>query len=251
MLKNNIFFNNLIVYLCFVALIIGINLPVSIWWWALTFTIHLIVISIFSAVIHRYYCHDSFEANTDIMFLLSIISTAYFLPNPIQWRTMHGRHHAYSDKPNDPHYRGIAGFFGYGYDVATKIEPKFIKNSIKLIRDKRLVWMHSNCLLIGLVYGLCLLAYDVNLFIFAFAIPIFTTHFGSRLHKQFAHGVIDKSSGTVGAKNRWWLEYIFPMGGEWIHEEHHNVSSNPFHKTKWYHIDTGGILIKLLSRRYV
>lgn len=249
MLKNNILFNILLVYLCFVALIVGVILPVSNWWWVLTVTIHIIVISIFSAVIHRYYCHDSFEANSNTMVLLSIISTAYFLPNPIQWRVMHSRHHAYSDTPKDPHLRGLVSFFGYGYDVATKVEPKFVKYAINLIRDKRLVWIHSNGLLLGLAWGLSLLIYDVNVFLFAFAIPVFTTQIGSRLHKQFAHGFTDKSKSDTEAKDRWWLEYIFPMGGEWIHQHHHLTSSNnPFYKTKWYHIDTGGMLIKLLSR---
>lgn len=247
MFKNTVPIDTSIFYLCFAALLFGFTLPVSGWWWLLAIATHVVVITIFSAVIHRYYCHDSYEANGNVMFWLSVITTTYFYSNPIQWRVLHSRHHAYSDEPNDPHLRGFNGFFGHGY-ATTNPESKFIKTSMKLIRDKRLVWINNNALLMGAGWGLFLLACGFNWFLFAFAIPIFTNHLCNRLHKQFAHGGMINADGTIGAKNRWWLEYIFPMGGEWIHEQHHVVSNEPYYKTKWYQIDTGGMLVKLLSR---
>ena len=234
-----------IFYVCFAALLYGCTLGVSPWWWVLAAAIHIIVITIFSAIIHRYYCHDAFETNDTLAFLLAAITTTYFYSNPIQWRVLHSRHHAYSDGANDPHLRGLQGFFGHGY-ATTAPETKFIKTSMKLIRNKRLVWLNDYALLMGIVWGLLLLSCGFNWLLFGFAIPIFTNHLCNRFHKQFAHGNV--VNGASEATDRWWLEYIFPMGGEWMHRRHHVISNEPYYKTKWYQLDPGAWLIKLITK---
>lgn len=208
------------------------------WWLLAALAVHLTVTAVFSAVIHRFYCHRAFPADERKMFGLALIPAAYFYTSPAHWLVMHTAHHVHSDTELDTHVKGLRAFFVGGYR-----EPpsEFKRLGLKLFRDKKHLWLHKNFLLVGIAWGLLLLAISWPLFVFAYVVPIFTVHLANRLHRNFSHH-------NNQACNRWYLEYLVPMGGEWMHDEHHRVATHKRFGDRWYELDLGNLIIKLFGR---
>jgi len=245
MFKNTTLVDVIVFYISAIFFAYSITITSNMWW--LSAVVHIITMSIFSAVIHRFYCHDAFKANEWTMKTLATISCAYLFPNPVQWRIYHAYHHAYGDTPKDPHNLGFAGFFGYGHNIPAH-EQRFLNNARRQMRDPYLMFLLNKQLLISLLWGGILAIIDVNLFLFAFAVPMFTIRLANRVHKELSHGK-SFTTGERYATNHWWLEYICPMGGEWMHSDHHVVSNRENFNTKWYQLDTGWLLINIVRQR--
>lgn len=243
MFKNSVKTDAIIFYASFIGFVYAILYGAGGWWWAVSAAVHFFVIAVFSAIIHRYYCHDSFKANPTVAWLLSLVSTAYFYSSAIQWRVMHLCHHANADTEGDTHIRGWKGFLGYGYSQPAM---KYFRAGIKLIRDKRLAFTHEYAIAIGITWGLFLLLIDPTLCLYAFVVPVFTNHFANRFHKQYGHAYTNDGKG--GGSEYWWMEFIVPMGGEWLHKRHHIKAGIPYFKEKWYHMDPGGWIVRAISK---
>jgi stearoyl-CoA desaturase (delta-9 desaturase) len=200
--------------------------------------VHVVVISLFSAVTHRYFCHKAFDANPFVMWLLATVPVAYGYSTPIQWASMHSAHHAYADTDRDPHIKGWAGLFTAAYRTPP---AKFVLAS-KWFRDRKHQWVYDNALILIAGFQLSWLAVSVDAFLWLGLVPIFTLNFCNGLHRVLSH-----DGNTV--KNRWYLEYAFPMGGEWIHDEHHDNARKIKFSNHWYELDTGSFFVKLLQKR--
>jgi stearoyl-CoA desaturase (delta-9 desaturase) len=211
------------------------------WEWAIfSLIVHMIVVSLFSSVVHRYFCHRAYEANPTLMWLLSLIPMGYAYTSPILWASIHTAHHAFADTEKDTHVKGWRGFISSAY----RMPPvKFIMYS-KWFYDKKHEWIFNNSLLIILAFALVSLAISWQVFIWLYLVPLFTLHLFNGFHRTFSHGVL----GRNGATRHWWLEYILPMGGEWIHDEHHQDARKAKFSNKWYEFDMGWMFVKLLSR---
>ena len=197
---------------------------------------HVAVISLFSAVTHRYFCHRAYEANSSLMWFLSIIPVAYSYSTPIQWATMHSAHHAYADSDRDPHGRGWAGLFTAAY----KTPPLKFAVMTKWFLDKKHQFVYDYALLFIAAYQASLLLISVDVFLWLGLTPMFTLSLCNGLHRVFSH----TKSGVV--TNRWYLEFVAPMGGEWIHKEHHDKAKKPIFANRWYEIDTGSVFVRML-----
>lgn len=205
---------------------------------ALAFATHVFVISLFSAVVHRYFCHKAFEANPTLMWLLAFFPVAYGYSTPAGWASLHSAHHAFADTDKDTHLKGWKGLFTANY----RMPPLKFALAGKWFHGERHSFLHNNALGVVLCWHLLLLAVSVDVFLWVGMVPMFTLHFCNGLHRVFSH------RGT-SATNRWYLEYIFPMGGEWIHDEHHDVDARKHvFSNHWYELDTGGMFARLLAR---
>lgn len=225
-------------YISFAAFVYALLYGAGGWWWALSFAVHVIVITLFSAMVHRYYSHEAFVMNEKLAFALSVIPALYMFPGAITWKVIHTAHHATSDTPEDTNIRGLGGFFGLGYRHPDK---KYIRAAVRLAREQKHLTLHKYHILFVAVYGLILFAISPTLFLYGFAVPMFTNHCGNRIHKQFAHS-------DSKPLNLWFMEYIIPQGGEWIHSGHHDEAKGAQYATKWYELDTGGLFIKYIMR---
>lgn len=205
--------------------------------WAIL--LHVAVVSLFSAVTHRYFCHRSYEANPFLMWVLSIVPVLYNFSTPIQWAAMHAAHHAYADTDKDPHGKGWTGLFTAGY----KAPPAKFAVMTKWFLDPKHKFVYENAVLITAAYQIALLFVSFDAFLWLGLTPIFTVTFCSGLHRVFSH----TKDGVV--TNRWYLEFVAPVGGEWIHDEHHANAKKAVFSNKWYELDTGGLFVKLLQKR--
>jgi fatty-acid desaturase len=196
--------------------------------------VHVVVISLFSAVVHRYFCHRAYEANPTLMWLAAFLPVAYGYSTPAGWAALHSAHHAFADTDKDTHLKGWAGLFTANY----RMPPFKFALAGKWFHSPRHSFLHSNALGVVLVWHSLLLLISVDVFLWVGMMPLFTLHFCNGLHRVFSH------KGTQ-AHNRWYLEYICPMGGEWIHDEHHDTAKKPVFSNRWYEVDTGSIFVRL------
>jgi fatty-acid desaturase len=148
---------------------------------------------------------------------------------------MHTAHHAFADTPKDPHVNGWKGLFTASYRTPPRA---FLTNSRWFVDGKHKL-LHRYGLLWMLIWQVALLLISVDVFLWAGVVPLFTLKFGDGLHRMLSH------KGSK-AQNRWYLEYVWPMGGEWIHDEHHDNAAKPLFANRWYEMDTGSLFIRVL-----
>lgn len=219
---------------------VGVALAASSWNWsmaAVAMLVHILAVSIFSAVTHRYFSHRAYEANRSLMTALSLFPMAYGYASPLSWAALHSAHHAFADTDRDSHYKGWKGIFTAMYrnpPLRSTLAGKWFQTSSQ-------EFVHRNALLIVVVWHSIVLFVSPTAYLWIVLVPTFTLHFFNGLHRAFSH------QGNK-VMNRWYLEYLIPMGGEWIHDEHHANARKPIYRNRWYELDTGGLLVKALSK---
>jgi hypothetical protein len=106
----------------------------------------------------------------------------------------------------------------------------------------------NHSLTLSIATGVILASLSTTAFLFLFALPVTLYLITSGLHTIFAHSSQNNEGSIHGARNLWLLEFIIPMGGEWIHKEHHDKPKlNNWH-TKLHYFDLGGMMIQLIKR---
>lgn len=210
------------------------------WQWhlaTLSLLIHVAVITIFSAVTHRYFCHQAYEANPRLMWWLSLIPVAFTYSSPVAWARLHSAHHAFPDTEKDSHIKGWRGIITTYYRVPSirfALAGRWFYNPAH-------EWLQKNSFVVPVIFSTILALISWQALIWFWMVPVFTLHLVSNIHKTFSHS-------ADGALNRWWMEYILPLGGEWIHRPHHDDARRPRFADHWYQLDTGGMLARMLAR---
>lgn len=198
---------------------------------------HVIVITVFSAVTHRYFCHRAYRADPLLMWMLSWIPVVYTYSSPVAWTRLHTAHHAHADTDLDSHVKGWFGLLTTYYRIPS------IKYAVagRWFYDRRHDWLHAHSFLLPLLAIIILASTSMQALIYCYLIPVFTLHFVGNLHNIFSHS-------TTGALDRWYMEYLLPLGGEWIHAPHHDHAGQARFAQHWYHLDTGWWLSRLLVK---
>ena len=232
------FKTNLLYYTGAVGFVIALlNFNVA---WALGALItQLCVTSIFSGVTHRYFSHRAYDVNPTIAWALSIIPTLYGYANPIAFSISHAAHHAYPDTDKDTHIKGCRGVIS----TAVRTPDKKFLTCPKWFLDSKHNFLFRYSFLINmLIYAIVALV-SLDMFLWLILVPTFLLHFFNGVHRTFSHYLTHP-----GVANRWWMEFIMPMGGEWIHQEHHVDPRKARFAKYLYQLDTGWFIIKLIAK---
>ncbi|MFG2140353.1 acyl-CoA desaturase [Streptomyces sp. NPDC048650] len=94
-----------------VAPFVGLALAVPLLWGAVVGPLDLVLLAVFYAVsglgvtvgFHRGLTHGSYTATPALRVALAIAGSLSFQGDVIDWVATHRRHHAYTDRPGDPH----------------------------------------------------------------------------------------------------------------------------------------------------
>lgn len=220
--------------------LVGVVAAIPRWdwaWAAVSLGIHVFIVSLFSAVVHRYFCHRAYDANPTLAYFLSILPVAYGYATPIAWASLHSAHHAFPDSPRDTHVTGWRGIFTAAYRTPS---IKFALNA-RWFHDRRHELLFNNALGVVLAWFALLALIGLDALIWVGLVPMFMLHFFNAVHRVVSH---------QGARplNLWFLEYVIPFGGEWIHDEHHVDARKPLYANRWYEIDSGSLFVRLLAR---
>jgi stearoyl-CoA desaturase (delta-9 desaturase) len=171
-----------------------------------------------------------------------------------EWAAIHRKHHAFSDKPGDPHspkVYGIKKVFWEGVELYQQ-ESVNLETLEKYGSGTPNDWLEKNIYSnltksgIMLMLGINILLFGVSgIVIWAIQmlwIPI------------FAAGVINGLGHFIGYRNfqcpdasRNLFPIGFLIGGEELHNNHHTFGTSAKLSSKWYEFDIGWTWIKLLS----
>jgi stearoyl-CoA desaturase (Delta-9 desaturase) len=216
--------------------------------------------------LHRYFAHKCFETGPRMRWLLAVLGSMASQGPLLSWVTIHRKHHAFSDRPGDPHSPHVHGEDKLAGMLSglwhAHIGWMFTENaadwsfSRDLMCDRRLFWVHRTYL------------YWVVL---SFALPAFLCGVLTRTWSGAALGflwgglvrcfVVNQASWCVGsvchyfgskrfethdhsANNYWVALFTF---GEGLQNNHHAFPSAARHGMFWWEPDFSGTLIHLLA----
>ncbi len=201
---------------------------------------------------HRLLTHRSFRLPKWVEYPLALCGTLALQGGPIKWVATHRVHHAFSDRPQDPHSPN-RGFWwshmlwlfaqdevldrptGYWY-----FAPDLAQDRVYRFLNKTHVW--HNVLL-----GLILFALGGWPFVVwgIFVRLVFVYH-STWLVNSAAHiwGYQSFDTGEM-SRNNWWVALL--TYGEGWHNNHHAYPNSAAHGLRWWELDLTYLTIRLLA----
>lgn len=95
---------------------------------------------------------------------------------------------------------------------------------------------------IFLIAGIALAAFGYNAFLFLFALPVSGYLLAAGAHTIYAHD-------EHGPRNYPTMEYLMPLGGEWLHKLHHDEPGLYTWNGPRHFFDIGGYFIKFIRKQ--
>ncbi|MBI2495997.1 MAG: fatty acid desaturase [Candidatus Omnitrophica bacterium] len=201
---------------------------------------------------HRLLAHRSFQVPKWLEYLLTVCGSLALQGGPIKWVSTHRVHHAFSDRPQDPHSpkRGFWWahmFWLFAYDEVLDHPTKYPRYAPDLSRDRIHVLIEKTStlhtfLLGGLLYALGGLPWLVW---GTFVRTAFVYH-ATWLVNSAAHLWGYQSFNTnEGSTNNWWVALL--SYGEGWHNNHHAYLHSAAHGLRWWELDITYATIRLLG----
>lgn len=217
----------------------------SLLWLIPSFILYLTIALTITVGYHRLFTHNAFVCSRFWHWFFGLVGCISLNAAPVHWSSVHISHHRHSDTLDDPYDSNWRHFFRF----KERQNVKATKNELRMIKDKMHSFLIKNSFTLSLIYGFSLLAINYNAFLYLYALPVTLYLITSGIHTIFAHAGIKNESTTVhSARNLWLLEFIIPMGGEWLHREHHSYPKLISWSTKSHYFDLGAILITLIRK---
>jgi stearoyl-CoA desaturase (delta-9 desaturase) len=223
--------------LCF-PLVLWLSLVsnASIGLFLLAFLIYLSISITVTSGYHRLFTHSFYQCHKLWHWVYGFIGTISLNSSPVEWSTVHIAHHKHSDTEDDPYDTSFKHFFRF--KDRNNIKPT--KNEIRLLKDPMHKFFMNNSLTLSVVFGIITMLCGFQIFLFVYALPVSLYLVTSGLHTIYAHD-------HRGAKNLWFMEFLIPMAGEWIHKEHHDNPRRHIFNHKPHYFDLGGFFINLIK----
>lgn len=204
---------------------------------------------------HRYYTHRTFKTNKFWEIMMSFAFTISTTGSTIGYVLMHLKHHANSDKENDPHSpRG--GFWKTWWGMYDESKLTFgHKTYIRLMNDPIMRFFHNYYFGIITLYVLVLAIIDPILIIYAYAIPAILQFQVNAILIVLVHSdIAAKMGGYRGfntnddSYNIWWFKPL--TLGEELHNNHHGkpYSMTMSQSNSWKEFDPLYYVIKYVMR---
>jgi len=186
---------------------------------------------------HRLFCHGAFQTGRFWHGFFAFSGVLFMYSSPLQWVVTHATHHRHSDTDRDPHEGPLkpASLLRKGYrDV-----PLMTILGRRLLRDPIHLFVDRYYVVIWLAMALGIFAASPEFFVFGYLPALGAAHLVAAFHQTFSH---------IGGKPRdlWFLEYVFPSAGEWLHGHHHKHWRAWKFSHKWYHFDMGALIVRVI-----
>ncbi len=170
---------------------------------------------------------------------------------PRQWVAVHRKHHAYTDVPGDPHSPVLNGWVKVQmYNVAMyrreAQNPETIARYAKDLPPTRIDRLFYDHALFGLAIGVGLLTALFGWKVGLLAAFVHVNFYlgGSAAVNAVAHHFGRKPYNNT-AGNIQWLAFI--TAGEGLHNNHHAAPTSAKLAHRWFEIDWGWYVIKVLT----
>ena len=205
-----------------------------------------------SVTFHRYLTHKSYKTHPWLIKIGTILGTLSNTGSSIGWVAVHMNHHKFADKQSDPHSPKHKGLKMFALEYGIKNYIDIVKWKMKhLIGSSFHMFLHKYYFAVIASWSLSLyLIGGLDLMIFLHWFPMIIS------------GVMSNIVNYIGHKPTWWGGYrryntndnsvnnwlwAIPSWGETLHNNHHKHPYSAIHGEKWYEIDIGGYIVKLIT----
>lgn len=215
---------------------------------------------------HRHFAHRAFRTNAIIRVILAIAGSMAVQGPVIYWAATHRRHHNYPDQPGDPHsphlygigmrnqlhglwHAHVAWLFDHEFPDCARYAPDLLRDAAILkVNQLYLVWVMMG-LVIPTVAGAVLTWTWVgafNGFLWGGLVRVFLLQHTTFSINSICHAFGSRTFNTDDrSTNNFWLALI-SFGEAW-HNNHHAFPSSAKFKLKWWQIDVGWVVIRILE----
>ena len=170
---------------------------------------------------------------------------------PRQWVAVHRKHHAFTDQEGDPHSPVLLGWKNVQmrnvvlYRISAN-DPQTVERYAKDLPQTRLDKIFFDRALVGLGLGVALLVFVFGPMVGLLAAVVHLNAYlaGSAAVNAIAHHFGRKPYAN-GAGNLQWLALL--TAGEGLHNNHHAAPTSARLSHRWYELDPGWWLIRVLS----
>jgi stearoyl-CoA desaturase (delta-9 desaturase) len=198
---------------------------------------------------HRYFSHRSFQTSRFFQFLLAFGGCTAAQKGPLWWGAHHRRHHKYTDTPLDPHSPLVWGFWyaHVGWILDTKWEHADLETMKDFSRFPEIRFLHRWHLLPPVLLALgCLFFFGWQGLVIGFFLSTVLLYHGTFSVNSLSHlwGTQPYDTGD-GSRNNFFIALW--TGGEGWHNNHHHCMSSAKQGFRWWQIDWGYYILKVLS----
>ena len=234
------------VIVCQLALVYGLIIG-SLSQFIIAFLIYFCMLGLgISLLNHRAMSHKSITINNSIIKkILLFFSTISLQGSTLAWVAMHREHHAFSDTEKDPHSPNDGFWKSYWCSMFHIPNIRFMKD---YLRDSDVIFFHKYYWYINAVYGLFLLFFGFEAWLFGHLIPASFTWHASAIVNAVAHIKCDlpkilayTNHNTKDQSKNIPLAGYLTFGEAW-HNNHHASPRSYTFKSNWWEIDLIGII---------
>lgn len=203
-----------------------------------------------SVTFHRKLTHASYKTHPWITKIGTLLGTFSNTGSSIVWVAIHMNHHRYTDTKDDPHspsHQGLKTFL-LTYDLnIDKVKWK-MKH---IIMDPFHMFLHKYYFAVLATWSLILFFIGgAYLMIFLHWIPMIISGLMSNIvnyigHKPSWWGGYRRYNTNDNSVNNWL--WAIPSWGETLHNNHHKRPYSWSHGERWYEIDIGAWIVKLIK----
>lgn len=215
---------------------------------------------------HRHFSHRAFQAHPAVRAALGIFGSMAAQGPVLFWVSTHRRHHAFSDRPGDPHspYYDEHGtplgrnllhahvgwlFRAEGADMAS-YAPDVLRDRLAFaIHRQYTFWVAMGLLLPAALGGWLSQSWYGALtgLLWGGLVRVFLVHHATWSVNSLCHVAGSRAHPTrdLSTNNAWLL--LPSLGGSW-HNNHHAYPAAAHNAHHWWQLDPSGWLISLLSK---
>ena len=201
---------------------------------------------------HRLLAHRSFQVPRVLEYALAFFGSLALQSGPIKWVATHRVHHAFSDRPQDPHspQRGFWWahmFWLFVSDDVLDDPAKFRRYAPELAKDRVYQIMDATSPLQTVVLGAVLWAIGgLSWLVWGMCVRITFVYHITWLVNSAGHLWGYQSYDTnEGSRNNWWVALL--SYGEGWHNNHHAYLHSAAHGLHWWEVDTTYLVIRMLG----
>ncbi|MBI2884996.1 MAG: fatty acid desaturase [Candidatus Omnitrophica bacterium] len=201
---------------------------------------------------HRLLTHRSFRVPKWLEYAVTFLGSLALQGGPLKWVATHRVHHAFSDRPEDPH-SPTRGFWWahvlwlFAYDDVLDHPVKHLRYVPELARDPVHRWINDTH--VWHTVGLGALFYVFGgwpCVVWGIFVRLVLVYHSTWLVNSAAHIWGYRTYKTnEGSTNNWWVAAL--TYGEGWHNNHHAYPHSAVHGLRWWEVDLTYATIRLLA----
>ena len=201
---------------------------------------------------HRLLTHRSFSVPKWLEYVLTVCGSLALQGGPAKWVSTHRVHHAFSDRPQDPHSPNRGFWWAhmlwlFAYDEVLDHPTKFLRYVPELARDKVHMSIEKTMVLQSVLLGTLLFALGgLPWLVWGLFFRTTFVYHATWLVNSAAHLWGYQTYDTnEGSRNNWWVALL--SYGEGWHNNHHAYLSSAAHGLRWWEFDITYVVIRAMA----